>query len=83
MEIDFPAQSSTDWKKFESNNKPLARNVLYIPYNTEKIRLAYKLEHNFKRENQLILLMITDGKKWHYLAAKTFSVLLRGRRDFT
>ena len=74
MEIDFPAQSSTDWKKFESNNKPLARNVLYIPYNTEKIRLAYKSEHSFKRENQLILLMITDGKKWHYLAAKTFSV---------
>ena len=31
--------------------------------------------------------MITDGKKWHYLAAKSFSALLRGttsdnNRDF-
>ena len=37
-----------------------------------------KLKHNFKRENQSILSMITDGKKWHYLAAKSLPVLLRG-----
>ena len=61
-EIDFPAQPSKDWKKFESNNKSIALNVLYIPYNTEKIRLAYKSKHNFKRNNQVILLMIIDGK---------------------
>ena len=33
-EIDFPAQTSKDWKKFESNNKSIALNALYIPYNT-------------------------------------------------
>ena len=49
-----------------------------MPYNTEKIRLAYKSKHNFKRENQVILLMITDGKKWHYLAVKSLSALLTG-----
>ena len=49
-----------------------------MPYNTEKIRLAYKSKHNFKRENQVILLMITEGKKWHYLAVKKLSALLRG-----
>ena len=49
-----------------------------MPYNTEKIRLAYKSKHNFKHENQVILLMITDGKKWHYLAVKSLSALLRG-----
>ena len=76
-EIDFPAQPSKDWKKFESNNKSIALNVLYIPYNTEKIRLAYKSKHNFKRENQVILLMITDGKKQHYLAVKSLSALFR------
>ena len=48
-----------------------------MPYNTEKIRLAYKSKHNFKRENQVILLMITDGKKWHYLAVKSLPALLR------
>ena len=30
-EINFPAQPSKDWKKFESNNKSVALNVLYIP----------------------------------------------------
>ena len=78
--IDFPAQPSKDWKTFESNNKSIALNVLYIPYDTEKIRLVYKSKHNFKRKNQLILLMITDDQKWYYLAVKRLSALLRGIR---
>ena len=49
-----------------------------MSYNTEKIRLASKSKHNFKRENQVILLMITDVKKWHCLAVKGLSALLRG-----
>ena len=49
-----------------------------MPYNTEKIRIVYKSEHTFNRENQAILLMITDGKKWHYRAVKKLSPLLRG-----
>ena len=49
-----------------------------MPYNTEKIRLAYKSKHNLKRKNQAILLMITDGKKWHYLVVKRLSSLLKG-----
>ena len=76
-EIDFPSHSK-DWKKFELNNKTIALNILFVPWNTEKIRLAYKTKHNFKRGNQVILLMITDGKKWHYPALKTLSSLLRG-----
>ena len=35
-------------------------------------------QHNLKRENPVILLMITDGEKWHYLAVKSLSALLRG-----
>ena len=34
-------------------------------------------QNNLKCENQVILLMITDGKKWHYLAVKSLSALLR------
>ena len=49
--------------------------------NTEKIRLAHKSKHNFKLNNQVILLMITDGKKLHYLAVKRLSALLRGIRS--
>ena len=49
-----------------------------MPYNAENIRLAYKSKHNFKRENQVVLLMTTDGKRWHYLAVKSLSALFRG-----
>ena len=31
-----------DWKRFELNNKAIAINILFVPYNTEEIRLAYK-----------------------------------------
>ena len=65
-------------KKFESNNKSIALNILYVPYNTEKIRHAYKSKYNLTRENQVILLMITDGGKWYYLAVKRLSELFRG-----
>ena len=49
-----------------------------MPYNTKEIRLAYKSKHNFKRKNQVILLMIPDGKNWHYLVVKRLSSLLKG-----
>ena len=49
-----------------------------MPYNTKEIRHAYKSKYNLENENQVILLMITDGEKWHYLAVKTLSALLRG-----
>ena len=75
-EIDFPSEQK-NWKEFEQNNKSIALNILFLPYNTEKIRLAYKSKYNFKRENQVISLMITDSKKWHYLAVKSLSALLR------
>ena len=75
-DIDFPA-TSKDWKKFKLNNE-IALNILYVPHNTRKIHVAYKSKHNLTRENQIILLMITDGEKWHYLTVKNLSGLLRG-----
>ena len=60
-DINFPAMSK-DWKKFELNNE-IALNILYVSNNTRKIDVAYKLKHNLTRENQIILLMITDGEK--------------------
>ena len=46
-----------------SNNKTIALNILYAPHNTEKILHAYKSKYNSNCENQVILLMITDGEK--------------------
>ena len=56
-----------DWKKFELNNKSIDL-IVYVPHNTEEIRQTYKSKHNLTRNNQVILLMIIDGRKWHYLA---------------
>ena len=75
-DIDFSA-TSKDWKKFELKNE-IALNILYVPHNTRKIHVAYKSKHNLTRENQIILLMITDGEKWYYLTVKNLSGLLGG-----
>ena len=76
-DIDFPS-TSKDWKKFELNNESIALNILYVPHKTRKICLAYKSKHNLTREKQVILLIITDSEKWHYLAVKSLSALLNG-----
>ena len=52
--------------------------MLYATHNTKKVRHVYKSKCKEKRENKVILLMITDGKKWHYLAVKKLSALLKG-----
>ena len=76
-DIKFPSHSN-DWKKFEQNNKTIALNILFVPYNTKQMRQAYISKYNSKLDSQVILLMITDGEKWHYLAVKNISRLLRG-----
>ena len=62
----------------ELNNKSIALNILYVPHNTEETEYAYVSKCNTNREEQVILLMINDGKKWHYLEVKKLSPLLRG-----
>ena len=75
--MEFPSHSK-DWKKFEPNIKTIALNILFLPHNTKQIRPAYILKYNHKRDNQVILLIITnDDKNWHYLALKDLSRLLR------
>ena len=75
-DIDFPS-TSKDWKRFESNNE-VALNILYVPYNTKKINIAYKSKNNLTREKQVILLMISNDQNWHYLVVKNLPGLLRG-----
>ena len=72
-DINFPS-TSKDWKKFESNNE-VALNIFYVPYNTKIINIAYKSKNNLTRERKIILLMVSDGQKWHYLVSKNLSGL--------
>ena len=60
-----------DWNKFEQNNKTIDLNILYIPHNKKEIGVIYRSKYNCKHENQVVLLMITNGEKNHYLALKS------------
>ena len=89
--MEFPAHSK-DWRKFECNNKTIALNVLFMPYNrrqvnddenefdgTKHIRPAYTSKYNNKCDTRVNRLMIADeNKNWHYLAVTRISGLLRG-----
>ena len=75
--INFPT-AKKDRNKFELNNKNVALNIIYVPFNTKKIELAYKSKYNLIRDNQIVLLIISNGENWHYLAVKGLSRLLRG-----
>ena len=49
----------------------IALNILSVPHNKETINLEYKSKYNRKCENQVILLIITNSEKWHYIALKS------------
>ena len=75
-----------DLEEFQQNNTSIALNVLFVSYNSEEIKLAYKLNYN-KRKNQVILLIINDeANNCYYVAVKNLSELnslgwLRGKKD--
>ena len=70
-------------EKIEKNNVTIALIVLYAQ---KKIHPAYVSKHNSNREKEVIPLMIPKGSgceankqgRWHYLAVKILSALLRG-----
>ena len=59
-----------DWKQFEKNNVAIGLNVLYAK--KEKIYPAYVSKYNSNCEKQVILLMTSNGEKWHYFAVKNY-----------
>ena len=50
-DIDFPS-TGKDWKKFECNNE-VTLNILYVPYNTKQINIAYKSKNNLTQKRQI------------------------------
>ena len=49
-DINFPA-GPDDWRTSERNNKDVALNIYFVPYNKEKINIAYVSDHNRTRKN--------------------------------
>ena len=75
--IDFPRHLKY-WKKHETKNKSIALNVLYLPQKKKEVGQRYTSKYDSERLNQIILSMVTNGKKWDNLAVKNISKLLRG-----
>ena len=75
--INFPA-GLKEWQKVERNNDTIALNVLYVEQNTKKLSVVCNSKYNNKRKKQVILLIIGDGEKYHYLAVTNLSELLQG-----
>ena len=50
----------------------MSQLLLFTSQNSEEITFVYKSEHNFERENNVVLLMINDdAEKYYYLAVKS------------
>ena len=62
-----------DRKKFGKINIAIAINVFYAK--KEKVYPAYVSKHNSNREKQVILIMISNREKWHFLEVKKLSAL--------
>ena len=75
-----------DREKFQQENTLIALNILFLSYNSEEVKLAYKSIYN-KRKNQVILLMINDeANNYYYFAIKNLSELnslgwLQGKKE--
>ena len=65
-----------DWEEIEQNKTSIAINVLFVSYNSEEIKLAYKSRYHNERKNHVNLLMINDeAKNCYYFAVKNLSEL--------
>ena len=74
-DTDFSSHQ-TDWENFEQNNTSIALNVLFVSYNSEEVKLAYKSRYNNERKNHVILLMINgEAKNCYYFSVKALSEL--------
>ena len=59
------------------NNKSIALNVLQEV--ERKISRVYKSEFNKTRKKQVILLLLSDDQKQHYVAVKNLNSLLKDK----
>ena len=85
VEIDFSSHQRY-WENFEQENTLIALDILFLQYNSEEVKLAYKSIYN-KCKNQVILLMINDeANNFYYFAVKNLLELdslgwLRGKKE--
>ena len=47
-------------------------SISYMCFTILKEGHAYQSKHNLNCENQIILLMVKDGEKWHHVTVKNY-----------
>ena len=73
--INFPRHEQ-DYQTFEMNNKSIYSQYIQCD---EKINHLHKSKFNKTRENRVILLILKDDKKQHYVAVKNLNSLLKDK----
>ena len=74
VDTDFSSYQR-DWEEFEQNNTSIALNILFVPHNSEEIKLPHQSNYN-KHKNQVILLMINnEANDSYYFGVKNMSEL--------
>ena len=62
-------------RNLNKNNASISLSILFVPHNSEEIKVACKSNYN-KCKNQVILLIISDeANNCYYLAVKNLSEL--------
>ena len=72
-DIEYPSHSK-DWRKCECNNKTIALNIIYVPYDTKQIKQAHTSKYNDERDTHVNLLMILPCTKKHIRIIKRNSI---------
>ena len=67
-----------DWENFEHETNSIALNILFVPHNSEEIKLDYKSIYN-KRKIQVIWLIINDEANKYYYFAINKCIIGRGQ----
>ena len=63
--INYPSEEN-GWKKFEKNNLTISLNFML----EKRKHILLIFQNNSVREKQAIILIITKGEGWYYLAVK-------------
>ena len=85
VDIDFSSHEKY-WQNFEQKFFLIALIILFLQYNSEEVKLAYRSIYN-KHKNQVILLMMNDeANNFHYFAVKNLLELnslgwLHGKKE--
>ena len=85
VDTDFSSHQR-EWEEFEQNNTLIAFNIFFVLHNSEEIKIAYKSNHNERKDQEILLIINDEANNCYYFAVKNLSELkslgwLRGKKQ--